>query len=416
MDNTNANGIECTLTSPNKYNFIYEFTYFPPKGGNYQEENNNRLGGNMRDQLQRYHDYLCGEHDKTNTIDNKLTAIRILLRQTKGVINTETIQLFKTWANQHYSHNSRNNRINAWNQYLRWLGQPELQMKHIGFIETNQYALNEQEIDLLIDTSMNPLDRLILLCLFDGALRPSEIIDIRLDRRDGNRLYLDDTKTGDKRIILSPALMQAWDDYLQIRPEAQPGHEQYLILKDHYKQRGTKYSSTDPLIDLIQRLGRTTGLNKEITPYTIRRTSATLRQNKYSKYYMGDDKLVQMLFRHKDIATTKHYDRTTDTDIERYFEDQSKQDKQAVSGVNRRKRDINLIYSPQDLILYQEGDDNTNLSFSYSLVFDELFRNSNNQWEGGDDSLLLFFSFLLKYTPHFSVPPRIPLVITTGGN
>ena len=409
MDNTNQKtGIGCTLTSPNKYNFIYEFTYFPPKGGNYQEkETNIKLGGNMQDQLQRYHDYLCGEHDKTNTIDNKLTAIRVLLQQTQGVINSETIQEFKTWANTHYSHNSRNNRINAWNQYLRWLGQPELQMKHIGFIETNQYALNEAEIDLLINTSMNPLERLILLCLFDGALRPSEIIDIRLDRRDGNRLYLDDTKTGDKRIILSPALQQAWDDYLQIRPEARPGHEQYLILKDHYKQRGTKYSSTDPLIDLIQGLGRTTGLNKEITPYTIRRTSATLRQNKYSKYYMGDDKLVQMLFRHKDIATTKRYDRTTDTDIERYFDDLSKQDKQAVNHVNRQGADINLIYSPQDLIFYQEEGDNTSLSFSYSLVFEAFFEHG----EGFSPSDILTSAF-------FEQKRVFPLTLSsqTGGS
>jgi integrase len=412
MDNTtqttSETGMGCTPPR-NQNNYIYQITYFPPLNGGEQENKPTLNGGNMNNLLQRYHDYLCGEHSRKNTIDNKLTAMRILLRQTRGDINSESIQQFKTWANQHYSHNSRNNRINAWNQCLRWIGHPELQMKHIGFIETNQYALNEEEIDLLIHASMNnPLEHLILLCLFDGALRPSEIINIQLDLRDGNKLYLDDTKTGDKRIILSPALQQSWENYQRIRPQPQPGNEQYLILKDHYKQQGTKYNSTDPLIDLIQKLGEAAGLIKEITPYTIRRTSATLRQNKYSKYYMGDDKLVQMLFRHKDIKTTKRYDRTTDTDIERYFDDLSKQDKSIETDVNRQTRDINLIYSPQDLILYQE-DDNTSLSFSYSLISDSFFiRNSNNQRAGGDDSLLTVFSFLLKYTPHFSVPPESP--------
>jgi integrase len=357
--------------------YIQPTPYHPPFYGGETQKTKPINGGNMEEQLQRYHDYLCGEHTKHNTITNKLGAIRTLLQQTQGIINPETIQQLKIWANQHYSHNSRNNRINAWNQYLRWSGQPEYQMKHIGFIETNQYALEEPEINLILkEARRDELTNLIVLFLFDGALRPSEIIDIRLNRRDGSRLYLDDTKTGDKRIILSPMLIQAWDDYLRIRPTPQPGYEQYLILKANHKQPGTKYGDTDSIIKMTKNIGRLANIKKTVTPYTIRRTSVTLRQNKYSNYYMGDIKLVQALFRHKDIATTLRYDRTSDLDIERYFDEQAKRDKPGVSGINQdvngintREHGANLIYycSPQEEINTGEGNDS--VSFSFSITF-----------------------------------------------
>ena len=369
-----------SFINPNIFNFSFDIIL--PYGGDNQEEKNClAYGGNMEELLQRYKNYLCGEHTKYNTIENKLGSARILLRETKGIITSGSMLVFRAWANQHYSQNSRNNRINAWNQFLRWYtgdkGCP-LQMKHIGFVETNQYALNEEELGgVLRAAKVNPLARLVTICLFDGALRPSEIIDIRVDRRDGNRLYLDDTKTGDKRIILSPVLQEAWADYLLVRPEPKPGHEQYLILKNYHKEAGRHYSDTHAINDMIRSIGRVAGLNQHLTPYTIRRTSATLRQCKYSRYYMGDDKLVQMLFRHKDLSTTKRYDRTSDIDIERYFDEQSREPtiNRVKPTINRTVSTINgddlqqILFIPRSDIEMNTGGEEDNNSFSFSFSF-----------------------------------------------
>lgn len=389
--------------------FIFTSWYVPPTGGDLENRQETTVGGIIMDKtLQRYREYLCGEHEKINTVENKLTAVRILLHQTQGVLTRESMTVFKAWANQHYRHNSRNNRINAWNQFLRWAGYPDLQMKHVGFIETNQYALSEEEMDRMLTASQAmPLERLVLLCLFDGAMRPSEIIDIQMDRRDGNRLYLDDTKTGDKRVIMSPLLIEAWDRYLQVRPGPLPGQGGYLILKDGCKQTGMKYLDTGPVNDIVKRIAARAGVQKGLTAYTVRRTSATLRQCRYSRYYMGDDKLVQMLFRHKDLATTKRYDRTTDLDIERYFNDLGDRDKQGacrinpgVSGVNRKDGDINKIYAyhdvvcfPQEIFIYDgEGDC---CSFSFSVSFS---LSVTSYW--GVSGLVMGFGVL----PHIPAP------------
>jgi len=329
--------------------YMFSFDSSPLTIGGVIENKRNILvsgGKNMEDTLQRYKIFLCGEHSKKNTIENKLTAIRCLLEQTRGIINQKTILELKAWANTHYSHNTKNNRINAWNEFIRWYtGDSELCLKHIGFVETNQFVLDEKEIDrILQETKRDPLGYLQVLFLFDGALRPETIIDIRLNRRDGNVLYLDETKTGDTHIILSPMLMDAWDEYLKVRPTPRPGYEQFLLLKDNCKQPGTRYHDPAIINRRIKKIARQAGITKNITAYTIRRTSATLRQNKYSRYYMGDDKLVQMLFRHKDIKTTKRYDRTSDEDLKRYFDDiYNKQDKSRESPINSKVVDINLI-------------------------------------------------------------------------
>jgi hypothetical protein len=91
---------------------------------------------------------------------------------------------------------------------------------------------------------------------------------------------------------------------------------------------------------------------------------------------MGDVKLVKDLFRHRDFATTLKYDRTSDVDIERYFDDmQSNGCKSEESGVNNEERAVNkivrkenLIYSSQSLEI-NAGDEDGNCSFSFSFSF-----------------------------------------------
>ena len=82
----------------NTNNFIFTYDTTPLTEVCYQKENNIVSGGNnMEALLQRYKNYLCGEHSNKNTIDNKYAATRLLLRQERieqedqGLITYSTV-------------------------------------------------------------------------------------------------------------------------------------------------------------------------------------------------------------------------------------------------------------------------------------------------------------------------------------
>ena len=338
----------------------------PLQGGNYREKNQ-FVEVNKMDVLQRYHSFLCGEYTKKTTIRQYMTSARQFIQHTKGVINQETMTNYRHHLNNNYKKtNSIRIRLHGAN----------LLLKHMGYTEryklpreqiTNQHTLTEQQIDTLLRISqVNPELHLILLLLWDGCIRNSSIINLKTSDRQENRLQLNNTKTGDRHIIMSKALQNAWTNYLIHRPQAKPEHSNYLFIRTN----GERYKDIYHITETIRRLGIITGLTQKITPYTIRRTSATLRQNKFSKYYAGDPKIVQMMFNHTDIKTTMRYNQKTDNDIQEYLDViyADKQD-QAIYQGDIRKKTHDKSYLPADQDIIKCGGDNHTVSFSYTIIF-----------------------------------------------
>ena len=272
--------------------------------------------------LQRYRKYLCGVHRKKNTIKSKMSGAKQFFEFVRGDISKDGIQDWLLWSNKRFKRNTVNNRINAVNQFLRWYGCPsEWSLKHIGFELTNQVALSESDMELLIDASKGDAESyLIVVALFDGILRPGEVINIRLGNRDGDRLFLDDTKTGNNSIVLSPRFRSAWDAYLKVRPVPNKGSEDFILVNTCRSDRGNRYLTCYALRRMLRLLARECGLGKSVTPYTVKRTSITLRQDKRSKYFAGDPKLVQRMARHKDLSTTMRYNCVDDDKVRSYFD------------------------------------------------------------------------------------------------
>jgi site-specific recombinase XerD len=117
---------------------------------------------------------------------------------------------------------------------------------------------------------------------------------------------------------MSKQLQELWDKYLLIRPVPLPEYQEYLLIDNDPNWRGHNFKTTLPIRNRIFEIGRKANINKRVKPYTIRRTSITLRLDKNSKYFAGDPKLVQMMARHKKLSTTMKYDRKSDNDIRQY--------------------------------------------------------------------------------------------------
>lgn len=320
--------------------------------------------------LQRYKDYLCGEHSSRNTIADYYCHAKQFLMITNNKLNKTSITKYKAFLNQRYKNkNTRNKKIIASNMFLDWLGKSHLRMKNIGWEIPVKPTLKDEEISRLLDTAYEDAELyLITLLLWEGCLRDETIINLKIRDRVANKLYIKYSKTGNKSIILSPRMIEAWNNYLSIRPEPKPEYKEYLLINPYKGHRGEKFQRILPIIKRIKKLGKRCNINIDITPYTIRRTSGTLRQDKFSEFFAGDVKIVQRMFNHKDVKTTLRYDQRTDSDVERYLESiyntQQPKYKPNQSVYNEGLKRISL----QD---FNKNVDEENHSFSFSISFFE---------------------------------------------
>jgi len=197
-------------------------------------------------------------------------------------------------------------------------------MPTIGQQDTDKEILSEREIKTLIKNSENdPETHLIVLFLFQ-ALRPKDIINIKISHLKDDILYLKETKTGNNHTILTKKILDAIEKYRKIRPKPKQGYEDYLLICKHSNWQGKTYATTLPIQKKIKRLAKINGIEKDVTPYTIRRTRGTLGFNSDSEFYLKNPKNVQRLFRHKNIVTTLRYDHTTDDDLRKALKDNEK--------------------------------------------------------------------------------------------
>lgn len=274
----------------------------------------------MNDILQRYKDYLCGEYANKNTRKNKYSCVKNFLKFVDGVITKDNLLKWRQWANKHYKHNTLNISIQRINEFIEWYKKPELKkMKLIGFKDANKKALTENQFKALKQNTDDLETKLILLLLFDSILRPSEITNIKISNRQGDKLYLEDTKTGNNHIILTPELTNTWDDYIsKERPKPKSEDKDFLLIQKSKQYKNERYHNSHPVTKKIKKLAIKSGINQNISSYTIRRTSITLRFDKDSEYFTGNPKLTQIMARHKDIKTTLKYDCISDGDIRKY--------------------------------------------------------------------------------------------------
>lgn len=167
-------------------------------------------------------------------------------------------------------------------------------------------VLSTEEVDLLeaqIDLSKweGHRNRTIIEVLFSCGLRVSELVQLKL-----SNLYLDDEyvrvwgKGSKERLVpISPKAVKElsfwFDDRQQMK--IKPGEEDYVFLN----RRGAHLTRTMILI-MIKRLAEEAGIQKTISPHTLRHSFATALLEGGA-----DLRIIQALLGHESIGTTEIY-------------------------------------------------------------------------------------------------------------
>ncbi len=142
-------------------------------------------------------------------------------------------------------------------------------------------------------------DYAIITLFLNCGLRLSELISINIDKIKGDTLTVVGKGNKERTIYLNDACIKAIEDYLAVRQEANPGHENALFLsnrKTRFTQRGVQH--------MVDKYLTEAGLSgKHYSPHKLRHTAATLMY----QYGHVDIRALQELLGHESVSTTQIY-------------------------------------------------------------------------------------------------------------
>ena len=167
-------------------------------------------------------------------------------------------------------------------------------------------VLNEEEVSRLIEISIqdkSPLDlrnKAMIELAYGAGLRVSELIELQTNDLHLNMGFVNIIGKGNKeRIVpLGEESIKAMRQYIvEGRPFLHPTQSDYLFLNKF----GKKLSRIG-FYKILQTLALKAGIEKPISPHTLRHTFAT-----HLLEHGADLRSVQELLGHEDILTTENY-------------------------------------------------------------------------------------------------------------
>jgi len=156
-------------------------------------------------------------------------------------------------------------------------------------------VLSKQEVNLLLELSVNIKHKCILTTIYSAGLRRSELINLKVEDIDSKRGLIK-IRGGkgkkDRHTLLSDKLISMLREYYRIYKPREWLFE---------GQNGKKYSPTS-VAKVLKKVVKKSGIQKHVTPHTLRHSFAThlLEQGTNLRY-------IQEILGHEDPKTTQIY-------------------------------------------------------------------------------------------------------------
>lgn len=167
-------------------------------------------------------------------------------------------------------------------------------------------SLTEEEVDVLLDApdieqALGLRDKAMIELLYATGLRVSELVNLTLQEINLEHGVVRITGKGDKERIV-PMGEEAVDWVQQYMKEARQALLKGAISDALFPARQGKAMGRHAFWHRIKQLTVKAGINKSISPHTLRHAFATHLLN-----HGADLRVVQMLLGHRDISTTQIY-------------------------------------------------------------------------------------------------------------
>ena len=155
--------------------------------------------------------------------------------------------------------------------------------------------LSVEEVELILKHCKNLKHKCILMTLYSGGLRRSELINLKITDIDSKRMLIRITQSKgnkDRHTLLSEKLLKLLRDYYKFYKPA------FWLFEG---QSGGQYSATS-IANIFRKALRKAKIRKHATPHTLRHSFAThlLEQGINLRY-------IQEILGHSSISTTEIY-------------------------------------------------------------------------------------------------------------
>jgi integrase/recombinase XerD len=160
--------------------------------------------------------------------------------------------------------------------------------------------LSPEEVQRLIAGAQNLFHRTMLMTLYGGGLRRSELLHLKVSDIDSQRMVLriERGKGGhDREVPLSPTLLIALREYWRwMRPQT------YLFPGTRNGWRADKPLTARVIWEAVRSATRAAGIDKHVSPHTLRHSYAT-----HLLEAGADLRTIQVLLGHADLSHTTVY-------------------------------------------------------------------------------------------------------------
>lgn len=156
-------------------------------------------------------------------------------------------------------------------------------------------VLTVEEVEQILKHCNNPKHKCILMTLYSGGLRRSELINLKINDIDTDQMLIrirDSKGNKDRYTLLSETLLKLLNDYFRFYKPM------YWVFEG---QNGGQYSATS-IENIMRKALRNARITKHATPHTLRHSFAThlLEQGINLRY-------IQELLGHSSTKTTEIY-------------------------------------------------------------------------------------------------------------
>ncbi|MEW6455599.1 MAG: tyrosine-type recombinase/integrase [Acidobacteriota bacterium] len=260
---------------------------------------------NINKEIEEFRQFLEGRGLSEHTIRAFTNDLKQFFSFTKRIERESIERWLSSMNGKGWTNRTKQRKLTSFSVYLKWKG-IHIELPKVKAELKLPQVLSESEASALLSASLktrNPeRDRLFIKLLLTAGLRISEALNLKVKdiEEEGSEFYLRINQgkgKKDRRVpIVSDELLERLADYIK---DKSPEDNLFPL-----SSREAGY--------IISRIAKKAKINKNVSPHTLRHTSATL----YLKKGVNLE-AVRKILGHVSLSTTQRYLQLTDEDVAR---------------------------------------------------------------------------------------------------